>query len=150
MGSTIIELELPSTIETISVDMNTELYPEWELYYGGMGISTTHIGGLYLSSVIIPENNKHFKTEDILDEDGNVIGQFILSKDGKILYKCVIKNGIKELIGSNQEIEDEEFFSVFNFANIRIPASVEEVKSYVENGYKKIIYIPGRIFNIVV
>ena len=25
-----------------------------------------------------------------------------------------------------------------------------EVQSYVENGYKKIIYIPGRIFNIVV
>jgi len=28
--------------------------------------------------------------------------------------------------------------------------ALEEVKSYVENGYKKIIYIPGRIFNIVV
>ncbi|HIU06468.1 MAG TPA: hypothetical protein IAC46_02595 [Candidatus Onthoplasma faecigallinarum] len=25
-----------------------------------------------------------------------------------------------------------------------------EVKAYVENGYKKIIYIPNRIFNIVV
>ena len=28
--------------------------------------------------------------------------------------------------------------------------AVEEVKAYVENGIKKIIYIPGRIFNIVV
>ncbi len=28
--------------------------------------------------------------------------------------------------------------------------ALEEVKSFVENGYKKIIYIPGRIFNIVV
>ena len=28
--------------------------------------------------------------------------------------------------------------------------ALEEVKPYVENGYKKIIYIPGRIFNIVV
>lgn len=28
--------------------------------------------------------------------------------------------------------------------------ALEEVKAYVENGYKKIIFIPGRIFNIVV
>lgn len=28
--------------------------------------------------------------------------------------------------------------------------ALEEVKAYVENGYKKIIYIPNRIFNIVV
>lgn len=28
--------------------------------------------------------------------------------------------------------------------------ALEEVKTYVDNGYKKIIYIPGRIFNIVV
>ena len=28
--------------------------------------------------------------------------------------------------------------------------ALNEVKTYVENGYKKIIYIPGRIFNIVV
>ena len=28
--------------------------------------------------------------------------------------------------------------------------ALEAVKSYVENGYKKIVYIPGRIFNIVV
>ena len=28
--------------------------------------------------------------------------------------------------------------------------AVEEVKSYLANGYKKIIYIPNRIFNIVV
>ena len=28
--------------------------------------------------------------------------------------------------------------------------ALENVKNYVENGYKKIIYIPGRIFNIVV
>ena len=28
--------------------------------------------------------------------------------------------------------------------------ALKEVASYVANGYKKIIYIPGRIFNIVV
>ena len=28
--------------------------------------------------------------------------------------------------------------------------ALDEVKQYVENGYKKIVYIPGRIFNIVV
>ena len=28
--------------------------------------------------------------------------------------------------------------------------ALDEVKDYVANGYKKIIYIPGRIFNIVV
>ena len=28
--------------------------------------------------------------------------------------------------------------------------AIEAVKSYVENGYKKIIYIPNKIFNIVV